>query len=138
MTDYKPKHWSVWLIGGFSLLYNLAGCVNFMMQLNPDSVAAMPEAIRPFIEARPVWATAAFALAVIGGAAGCALLLMKNARAYPVLIASFAGALLTLADTFMRTAPADAVYGNLFQLAITAFLIGYARWLIRTVFRNPQ
>ncbi len=121
-----PK--SFWIICGITLLYNLVGAVNFMMQMNPDTVATMPETIRPFIETRPLWATLGFALAVLGGAFGCVLLLLKRALAYPVFIASFAGAVVTLMDSFVRSAPMDAVIGNLVQLAVTAFLIGYAKW----------
>ena len=124
-------NWSFWVIGGVTLLYNLAGCGNFIMQLNPDAVANMPETIRLFIESRPVWATGAFALAVIGAAVGCGLMLLRKPAAYSVFIVSFAGAVLTLVDTFMRSAPMNAVIGNLVQLAVTAFLIGYARWAAR-------
>ena len=124
-------HWSFWLIGAVTLVYNLAGGVNFMMQMNPETVTTMPETLNPFIEARPFWATLGFAVAVIGGAFGCVLLLLKRGPAYPVFIASFIGAVVTLVDSFIRAAPMDAVIGNLVQLAVTAFLIGYARWAAR-------
>lgn len=136
MSEDIPKriHWSFWAIAGVTLLYNLAGVVNFVMQLNPESVAVMPETIRPFIDSRPLWATLAFAVAVIGGALGCALLLLKKSAAYPVFIGSFGGAAVTLLDAVLRSAPAEAMFGNLVQLAVTAFLIGYARWSVRTLF----
>ena len=121
------RHWSFWLIGAVTLIYNLAGCANFIMQMNAEAVAAMPDAIRALIEQRPMWATAAFAIAVFGASLGCIVLLLRRSIARRVFIVSFAAAVLTLVDTMLRSAPTAAVIGNLVQLAVNAFLIEYAR-----------
>ena len=60
-------HWSFWVIGAVTLIYNVAGVINFFAQMNADTVAAMPEPYRAIIEDRPAWATGAFAVAVFGG-----------------------------------------------------------------------
>jgi hypothetical protein len=60
-------HWSFWVIGVATLVFNVMGAINYVVQMNPDSLAAFPEAYRPIIEGRPAWATAAFAIAVFGG-----------------------------------------------------------------------
>jgi len=71
------------------------GCLNFIAQMNPDTVAQMPEAYQIIITGRPAWATAAFAFAVFGGAVGCILLLMRYRVAVPVLVLSLAGIAVT-------------------------------------------
>ena len=130
MGDTNPVHWSFWVIAAVTMLFNLAGVINFVMQLNPENVAAMHEAYRAVIETRPLWATVGFALAVFGGALGCALLLVKKAVAFYVFIASCLGALITLLHAFGITtdaSPMDIIMGNVMQLVVTLFLIWYAK-----------
>lgn len=121
-------HWSFWAIGAVTLIYNLAGVMNFVAQMNADNVAAMPEGYRAIIESRPAWATEAFAVAVFGGALGGLLLLLRKSAAYYVFIASLLGAFGTMIHTLGIAAPVPFVIGNLVQIVITAFLIWYARW----------
>ncbi|MCH9016029.1 MAG: hypothetical protein IH877_10130, partial [Gemmatimonadetes bacterium] len=71
-------HWSFWLIGAVMLIWNVMGCINFFVQINPDALASYPESHRAIIEGRPAWATGAFAVAVFGGALGCLLLLLRK------------------------------------------------------------
>ncbi len=124
-------HWSFWAIGAVTLIYNVAGIVNFFTQMNADTVAAMPESYRAIIEGRPAWATGAFAIAVFGGALGCLLLLLRKSAAYYVFIASLLGAIVTMIHTLMAGSdfgPVEFLIGNLAQLAVTAFLIWYSNW----------
>ena len=65
MTLAKP-HFSFWIFAAVGLLWNLMGCLNYIMQANADVVAQMPELYQAIIAARPAWATAAFAIAVFG------------------------------------------------------------------------
>ena len=123
--------WGFWAIGAVTLIYNIAGVINFITQMNADTVAAMPELYRAIIEGRPAWATGAFAVAVFGGALGCLLLLLRKSAAYYVFIASLLGAIVTMIHTLGMTGsyfgPAGAVIGNLVQLVVTVFLIWYSR-----------
>jgi hypothetical protein len=57
------------------------------------------ESHRAIIEARPAWATGAFAIAVFGGALGCLLLLLKKSAAYYLFIASLLGVIVQLIPT---------------------------------------
>lgn len=84
-------HWSFWVIGTAALIWNVLGAINFVAQMNAEVVAAMPESHRAIIAARPLWATAAFAVAVFGGAPGCLLLLLKKSAAFYLFIASLLG-----------------------------------------------
>jgi hypothetical protein len=134
MNDQKQNnpHWSFWAVSLAMLIYNLAGVMNFITQMDPDNLAAMPDMYRTLIEGRPVWATGAFGVAVFGGAIGCVLLLIRKAIAYHVFLASLVGAVLTLIHGLGLTGsganPLEFLVGNMVQLVVTVFLIWYARW----------
>jgi hypothetical protein len=94
MSDVKP-HFSFWFIAAAGLVWNLLGCLNYITQSNPDTVAQMPEVYQVIIDGRPAWATAGFAIGVFGGAVGCILLLLRKRVAFPVLIVSLLGIIVT-------------------------------------------
>ena len=130
MTDETigDVHWSFWAIGVIAVVFNLMGCLNFISQMNPETVAAMPEAYRAIVEDRPLWATGAFAIAVFGGALGGVLLLRRRPSAYPVFVASLLGAAVAQIPALgMPDFPIEALFGGLMQLVVGAFLVWYAR-----------
>ncbi len=131
----RSPHWSFWAIAVVTLLFNVAGCINFTMQLNAASLASMPEPVRALVASRPLWATVGFAAAVFGGAIGGIVLLLRNFAARYLFGLSAIGAcvtllhLLILADT---GADSTAFFiGNLSQLIVSLFLLGYAEWAQR-------
>ncbi len=122
-------HWSFWIISVVTLIFNIMGAVNCVVQLNADSLASFPEAYHPIIEGRPVWATAAFAVAVFGGSLGCLLLLLRKSAAVYVFMVSLVGVLVTMAHIFgvVGLGSVDVWIGVLMQLVVTAFLVWYAK-----------
>jgi hypothetical protein len=76
-----------------ALLWNLIGCVAYLMDvtLTPEAVAAMAPDQQALYAARPAWAVAVYAIAVWGGALGCAGLIMKKRWAKGALLASLLG-----------------------------------------------
>ncbi len=74
-------HWSFWVIGGVALIWNVLGSVNYVVQMNPETVEAYRASERAIIEGRPFWATTGFAIAVFGGALGSILLLLRRSAA---------------------------------------------------------
>ncbi len=130
-------HWSFWVIAVFALVWNGLGSVNFVMQMNPDMVEAYRESERAIINGRPFWATAGFAVGVIGGAIGGFLLLLRRALALPVFIASLIGVLITMIHTIQVAAsPAEFGFVGLFVMIalptlVAVFLIWYARYASR-------
>ena len=98
MSDAAPVsiHWSFWLVGGFAVLWNALGGVNFVMQVSMADLSFMPEWWKNVAESRPAWATGAMAVGVFGGVLGGLLLLLKKAVAYFVFIASLFGTIVTL------------------------------------------
>ncbi len=122
-------HWSFWVIGAITLIFNVMGIINYFVQMNADSLASFPELDRPIIEGRPAWATAAFAIAVFGGSLGCLLLLLRKSAAFYVLIASLLGVIVTMMYTFgvAGFSSFEIWIGVLMQLVVTAFLIWYSK-----------
>lgn len=118
----KP-HVTFWLVAAIGLLWNLGGCMNYIMQANPESVAQMPEVYQTIINSRPAWATGAFAIAVFGGAVGCILLLLRRAVAVQVFMVSLAGVALTAVHAVMLVGfePSTAL-----SLLVAAALLWYA------------
>ena len=87
----RKVHWSFWAITTFMLIWNILGCVNFIVQMNPEMVSSYRDSEQAVIQNRPLWATTGFAIAVFGGALGCALLLLRNSAAIYLFIASLIG-----------------------------------------------
>jgi hypothetical protein len=123
-------HWSFWVIGVVTLLYNVMGVINYFVQMNADSLASFPESYRPIIEDRPAWATTAIAIAVFGAALGCLLLLLKKSAASYVFIASLLGVLVSMMHIFgvAGLSSFEVWMGVLMQLVVTAFLIWYSKY----------
>lgn len=122
MTPLKP-HFSFWIIACAGLLWNLMGCLNYIAQSNPETVAQMPPVYQAIIEGRPTWATAGFAIGVFGGAVGCILLLLRKGVALPVFILSGGGVLLTSVFTVMIV---GLVPPMVLSILVAAALLWYA------------
>ncbi|WP_424961729.1 hypothetical protein [Ekhidna sp.] len=93
----KPPTW-FWVVAVIALLWNLMGVLAYLGEAlaTPEMLEAMPDDQRNMIENRPAWATAAFAIAVWGGAIGSLLLLLRKGLAYTVLIASLIGVIVQM------------------------------------------
>lgn len=76
-----------------ALLWNLLGCAAYLsdVTLTPDDIARMSSDQQALYAARPMWAVAATATAVWGGAAGSIFLIWRKRWAMPLLMASLAG-----------------------------------------------
>lgn len=131
--DYETGgrvHWSFWAVGAVALIWNVMGAVNFLVQLNPDSLPAYREAERAIIGGRPAWATGAFAVAVFGGTLGSLLLLLKKSAAYHVFLASLLGVVVTLVHglgVVGSTSDPGTLVPQLMSLAVAAYLVWYSK-----------
>ncbi len=133
-------HWSFWVIGAIALIWNVMGVINFLVQMNPEMLAAYRESERAIIEGRPLWATGGFAIAVFGGALGGLLLLLRKSAAKYLFIASLLGVIVTMIHSLGLGLGIDFGLGEilgiiLMPLVVAAFLIWYSkraeskRWL---------
>ena len=133
-------HWSFWVIAVITLIWNVLGAMNFVLQMNSDVIASMGESHRAIIEGRPAWATAAFAVAVFGGALGCILLLFKQAVARYFFMASLIGVLVQLLPHVdlvgsVISDPPEILLMIVLPIVVAAFLLWYSvycqnkRWI---------
>lgn len=102
-TSNAPKWFMIVVV--ILLVWNLLGVMAYLMQvtMGPEVLAALPEAERQLYENTPAWATAAFAVAVNGGALGCVLLLLKRNLAGIFLQLSLAGVLVQMFHSFFMS-----------------------------------
>ncbi len=126
-------HWSFWIISTLMLIWNVMGCINFLLQMNPEMVGSYRETEQAIISARPLWATVAFAVAVFGGAFGCILLMLKKSISYYFFIASLLGVIVTMIHTF--SAGIDFGIGEILgiivmPLVVAMFLTGYSKYTV--------
>jgi hypothetical protein len=128
-------HWSFWVIGAIALLWNIGGVANFIVQLmNADMLDSYRESERAIIEGRPMWATAAFAVAVFGGAFGCLLLLLRKSAAFYVFVASLLGVIVTMIHSLglgIDFGLAEIIGIILMPLVLAVFLIWYSKYADR-------
>lgn len=130
----KPPVW-FWIVSVLALLWNLMGVMNYLgstfmkealkAEMTPEQVNLM--------ESTPAWVTAAFAIAVWFGAAGCIGLLLRKKWAKSALGMSLIGILVQTGYGFFMT-NATEVYGQteafiipLMVIVIGIFLIFFAR-----------
>jgi len=118
----KP-HISFWIVASLGLLWNLMGCMNYIVQTNPITVAQMPDVYQTIINGRPVWATGGFAIAVFGGAVGCLLLLLRRRVAVPVFMLSLAGVVLVVIHATMLI---GIVPSSVLSVLVAGALLWYA------------
>ena len=96
-TTTPGRPWHLWLIGIIGTLWSSMGVVSFMLtQMNVEAVMSQfPPQQRQYFLSFPLWAVAFWAIGVFGGVIGCLLLLLKNRLAFPVLLASAIGAIVS-------------------------------------------
>jgi hypothetical protein len=126
-------HWIFWIISTLMLIWNIMGCINFFLQMNPEMVGSYRETEQAIISARPSWATVAFAVAVFGGALGCILLMLKKSISYYLFIASLLGVIVTMIHTL--SAGIDFGIGEILgiivmPLVVAMFLTGYSKYTV--------
>jgi hypothetical protein len=86
----KPPIW-FWIVSALALIWNAMGVNAYLQQAyNTEGHQAQYTTEQlDMISNQPSWFTAAFALAVFGGAIGCLLLLLRKRLASTVLLISF-------------------------------------------------
>lgn len=123
-TKTPGRPWHLWLIGIVGGLWSAIGVVSFMLtQLKVEAVMSQyPPQQREYFESFPFWAVAFWAIGVFGGVIGCLLLLLKSRLAFPVLVASVLGAIVSnLGGLFLLGGM--AVMGGASALGFAVFII---------------
>jgi hypothetical protein len=128
---------SFYIIGVVFLVWNVIGFMFYLQQamMTPETVPAGVDAtMLAFMEATPVWATAAYAIAVNVGMLASIMLLMRKSIAMPLYVVSLAGALVLDFDSFVLR-DVVAIWGNgAFILPSVVIIIGIIEiWYARSV-----
>lgn len=137
-TSTKPATW-FWIVSAIALVWNLMGVMAYVTQMTmtPEALQALPENERALYNTLPMWATAAFTLAVWGGTLGCMLLLLRRKLATLVLIASLIGIVIQMYHSLFISNSIE-VYGPggmimpIMIIVIAIFLV----WLSRKATAN--
>jgi peptidoglycan/LPS O-acetylase OafA/YrhL len=125
---------SFWIISGIALFWNVLGVMAYLAEafMSEETLQSLPEAEQAIYQDVPAWATAAFALAVWGGALGCLLLLLRKRWAKVVLVISFLGIFVQMNYNVFLSKSME-VYGPgglimpVLVVFVGAFLVWYSR-----------
>ena len=132
MSELESNKAPIWftVVSVLLLIWNFLGVMAYISQvtMGPEALAALPGDQRQIIENTPVWATAAFAIAVNGGALGCLLLVVKSKLAGLFLQLSLAGVLVQMFHSFFMSNSFEvfgpgAVIMPVMVLIIAVFLV---------------
>src|SRR6186713_3207696 len=96
-TKSPGRPWHLWLIGIVGGLWSAMGLISFTLtQMNVEAVMSrFPPQQRAYFESFPLWADAFWGIGVFGGVIGSVLLLLEKRLAFPVLLASVIGTIVT-------------------------------------------
>jgi len=133
LLDGQPTI-SFWIVGGAALVWNLIGFVFYLSEVtrSPEALAAFTDAQQAFLGSTPLWATAAYAIAVNAGVLGGLFLLLRKRWAVQMFIASLAGIVVQDLHAFvlsngLEVWGTEAVYLPSIVLVAAAALLMYAR-----------
>ena len=117
------------------LLWNLFGIAMFFLQytMTPDALAKLPEEQRLLFEAMPAWLWVVYAVAVLAGAFGALMLLLRKRVAVPLFWGSLIAVLVQFGYTLLPgravevLGPAQALPMPLTIIAVAALQVWVAR-----------
>lgn len=123
----KPPIW-FWIVSILALLWNLAGVGAYLNEAfaSDDLLSQMEKVTRDLLQNRPAWATAAFAIAVWGGAIASLFLILRKGLAHILFIISLAGVIVQMIYNYFIAKSID-VYGpgdHSMSIMILGFGIG--------------
>ena len=131
----KKTPWWFWLVSGLAFLWNLMGVGAFFADMTmsyDDMVANYGQVLADAAANQPGFVTVAYGVAVLGGAIGCLLLLLRNRMAIWALLASLICVLIQQGYSWFGTDVMSAVssankamYVSVVIIAI--FLVWFAR-----------
>jgi len=128
---------SFYIIGVVFLVWNIIGFMFYLQHamMTPETVPEGVDAtMLAFMEATPVWATSAYAIAVNVGMLACVMLLMRRSIALPLYVVSLAGALVLDFDSFVLRDVVAIWGGGAYIVPSAVIIIGVVEiWYSRSV-----
>ena len=132
MQSTKLPVW-FWVVAVAALLWKLMGVASYLgiTTMSAEAIAKLPEDQQALLTNYPVWATAAFAIAVFGGVAGSILLLLRQGFTTPVFGVSLTAIVIQM-TWWLGLSGAMAVYGvrsmvmPMLVIVVGAFLLWFS------------
>jgi hypothetical protein len=128
---------SYYVIGAVFLVWNIIGFMFYLQHatMTPETVPeSVDAAMLAFMEATPVWATSAYAIAVNVGMLASIMLLMRKSVAMPLYVVSLAGALVLDFDSFVLRDVVSIWGGGAYIVPSAVIIIGVVEiWYSRSV-----
>ncbi len=137
-SNTSPK-WFL-IVSILALIWNMLGFMAFVshVMMTPEMIAELPKAEQALYSNTPIWATAAFALAVVGGTLGCILLLLKKVLANTLFVGSLLGILLQNYYAFFVVDSFSALGSNSIIMPSLVILIAIALILLTSKAEQRQ
>jgi hypothetical protein len=128
---------SFYIIGAVFLVWNVIGFMFYLQHamMTPENVPeGVDVAMLAFMEATPVWATSAYAIAVNVGMIASVLLLMRKSVAMPLFVVSLIGALILDFDSFVLRDVVAIWGGGAFIVPSAVIIVGVIEiWYSRSI-----
>jgi len=107
MSDTRPKTpWWFWGIGVLFLLWNVFGCGIYLLDKSMSDAGVLKFGGPAALDARyayPIWATAAYAIAVWGGLCAAILYLLRRKVSVKIFSISLMAAIICFIPTFTNS-----------------------------------
>lgn len=134
MTEQNKLPRNFKIISIVAIVWNVLGVLSyfFHVYMSEEAIAKLPEAEQILYQNIPTWKTIAFFIATVGGLLGSILLFLKKKMAFPILVLSLIGILISFYYDFLKTKLID-IYGNssvilpLIVVLIGVFLVWYTK-----------
>ena len=110
-----------------ALLFELAGCGIFAMQMAVDP-AALPLDQRAMWDAAPSWMLVAYGVAVAAGLAGAVLLVMRRRMAAPLLLLSLVAILIQFSALLVVPQLRNLTTSDDLFLPFVIIVVSYTIW----------
>jgi len=128
---------SFFVIGTLFLVWNIIGFIFYLQHamMTPENVPeGVDAAMLAFMEATPVWATSAYAIAVNVGMLACIMLLLRRSIAFPLFVVSLVGALILDFDSFVLRDVVAIWGGGAYIVPSAVIIVGVVEiWYSRSV-----
>jgi hypothetical protein len=132
-SSVRPAWFPV--VASLLLLWNLFGIAMFFLQytMTPEALARLPEDQRTLFESMPGWLWVVYAVAVLSGALGALMLLLRKRAAVPLFWVSLLAVLVQFGYTLLPgravevLGPAQALPMPLTIIAVAALQVWVAR-----------
>ena len=116
-----------WLVAAACLLFELAGCYAYVGQVTIDP-ATLPLDQRRLVQAMPVWAVAAYAMAVWVGLIGAVGLMLRKRFARGALLVSLAFVVVQFGGMMLLPGVRGLMSSDQLLGPIVIFVLAYGFW----------